>query len=122
MTTDLTHTADLNDFIVVYAAQEFREARWAWWTFPNNGFIVRIELQDGSGAIETYTPRPHTAQMLLVDETVYLPLRNSLLAYDHRHDATFRTLTPFTRPGGVIVGEDFVVWSDEQNGRVYHLQ
>jgi hypothetical protein len=30
--TDLTHTADLNDFIVVYAAQEFREARWAWWT------------------------------------------------------------------------------------------
>ncbi|MFW6057631.1 MAG: alpha/beta hydrolase family esterase [Persicimonas sp.] len=30
--TDLTHTADLNDFIVVYAAQEFRQGRWAWWT------------------------------------------------------------------------------------------
>ena len=30
--TDLTRTADLNDFIVVYAGQEFRQARWAWWT------------------------------------------------------------------------------------------
>jgi formylglycine-generating enzyme len=90
--------------------------------FPNNGSIVRIELQDGSGAIETYTPRPHSARLLLVDETVYLPLRNSLLAYNHRDDATFETLTPFTRPGGVIVGADFVVWSDEQDGRVYHLQ
>lgn len=30
--TDLTRTAALNDFIVVYAAQEFRQGRWAWWT------------------------------------------------------------------------------------------
>lgn len=30
--TDLTRTADLNDFIVVYAGQEFRQGRWAWWT------------------------------------------------------------------------------------------
>lgn len=30
--TQLPRTASLNDFIVVYAAQEFRESRWAWWT------------------------------------------------------------------------------------------
>lgn len=30
--TQLPRTAELNDFIVVYAAQEFRENRWAWWT------------------------------------------------------------------------------------------
>lgn len=30
--TQLPRAADLNDFIVVFAAQEFREGRWAWWT------------------------------------------------------------------------------------------
>lgn len=30
--TDLPRTAEQNEFIVVYAAQEFREGRWAWWT------------------------------------------------------------------------------------------
>lgn len=30
--TQLLRSADLDDYLVVFAGQEFREGRWAWWT------------------------------------------------------------------------------------------
>lgn len=99
---------------------------WLWFdlryrSFPNNALaLCRIDLQEGSGDCPTYTPPPHHARMVTVGPTVYFPVRNTIIRYTYGEDDAFSEVTPWTRAGGIVATEEFVVWTDEQNGRVYY--
>jgi formylglycine-generating enzyme required for sulfatase activity len=101
---------------------------WIWFDlryrgFPNNALVLcRIDLQDGSGSCPTFTPPPHDTRMTVVGKTAYLPVRNTVVRYTYEEDPTFYEITPWTRAGGILATEEFVVWTDEQNGRVYYQE
>ncbi|MFP4598912.1 MAG: SUMF1/EgtB/PvdO family nonheme iron enzyme [Persicimonas sp.] len=99
--------------------------RYLWFvmgyrSFPKNGFACRIDLEEGSGSCPTHTPPPVQTRMAVVEDTVYLPIRNSVITYEWDQDRIVHELTPWTRAGGLLVGDGFVVWTDERNGRVYY--
>ncbi|MFW5968913.1 MAG: hypothetical protein ACOCV2_15420, partial [Persicimonas sp.] len=94
--------------------------------FPNNGLLFLRDMDEEANGLLTYTPPPRGIHLQVVDHEVFMSAGNTVITYDigdgspYNADArAFHEITPWTRPGGLVANDDYVVWSDQQNGRVY---
>ncbi|MGM0555826.1 MAG: SUMF1/EgtB/PvdO family nonheme iron enzyme, partial [Myxococcota bacterium] len=91
-------------------------------SFPNNSFVCDLDFAAGSFSCPGYAPPTLGQPLVSRGDSMLVPIRNSLLRYDDGLEEPFEHLAPFTRPGGYVIGDDYVVWTDQQNGKVYMQQ
>ncbi|MFW5967193.1 MAG: SUMF1/EgtB/PvdO family nonheme iron enzyme [Persicimonas sp.] len=94
--------------------------------FPNNGLLFVRDVDEGTNGLLTYTPPPRGILLEMVGHDVFMSAGNTIITYDiddgspySSNARAFHELTPWTRPGGLFANDEFVVWSDQPNGRVY---
>jgi hypothetical protein len=88
-------------------------------SFPNNSFVCDLNFTQQSFSCPTFAPPTLDRPIASSGSNLMVPIRNSLVRYGPGTEGPFEHMTPFTRPGGYVVGDDFVVWSDEHAGRIF---
>jgi formylglycine-generating enzyme len=88
--------------------------------WPVSGLICNIPLGGGNVNITDYTP-PGAAWMAMTNDTVYWTATRTLANFSFTTPTPFGISAPWTNPGGIAAGSNYIVWTDQETGRVYRV-